>query len=759
LNHANTNMSKNMSNSVDRIEASDSRIGELQIQLDRAHAQMLTADMVRKELEDTLEAEQYTWELRVQDQERTIDQLQRECAVLVDDLEQCRSQWKEAEDGWTKEVQELQDQLEKAQQEAMHWKATKAEKGQDGQGDYNENFQEKLQVLEQERNELQSCLDEALKELEAVDAELTGGTDGHLQAENDRLQHMLQEREDSVMEPLQHLYRWVLERDGEEEKVHTSPRDARELLASIQSHLQRMPANDNDKDLSATRSQVTELEAQLSAYRGDLHAREESSAELRASLKEAVALLKPLQDAVGKAEKEKVVLRLQLESMNNDSPATEEMQRELRLAQRAMHAKDDEIEHLQDDIETLELQLSRAKVLAASNAIALSAKSEETPVLSKAREELKAKRNAERTLKQLLKDAQTRFNTLHQQNAEVEAMNNELQSRLHQAEDSLVLQPSGSDEPEYMQRSIETRDSTVKAFESKLQVQQDELEKKEVELRKVHRELEHAKASLRSFDDEGESKLFHTQTRVKELESKLTQVVAELKSKRESERKLNKSLKEALGLLKPLQMHLEEAEDEKIELRDELLAVRRRLGEESSVRSREIPSEQNVEKILHLESTIGELERENSQLHDALEEMSQSLNVSHLSGMSQKNESRLKEEIVEVKSRYEVTQSRLEDAYLENHTLVEALNKREREENDMAQEIQILRGELDNAKFVATSALVKVEELNMANALNHESDDVDRDLLFKEKSREYDREMRNARKNSGRREQVPYRLT
>jgi hypothetical protein len=35
--------------------------------------------------------------------------------------------------------------------------------------------------------------------------------------------------------------------------------------------------------------------------------------------------------------------------------------------------------------------------------------------------------------------------------------------------------------------------------------------------------------------------------------------------------------------------------------------------------------------------------------------------------MSQKNESRLKEEIVEVKSRYEVTQSRLEDD-LENHT-------------------------------------------------------------------------------------------
>jgi chromosome segregation ATPase len=719
--------------------------------------------MVRKELEDTLEAEQYTWELRVQDQERTIDQLQQECAVLVDDLEQCRSQWKDAEDGWTKEVQELQLQLEQAQQEAMHWKAVKAKQSKgtqtNGQGDYNEAFKEKLQVMEQERNELQSCLDEALKELEAVDAELTGGNDGHLQAENDRLQDMLQEREDSVMEPLQHLYRWVLERDGEEANERTSPRDARELLTAIQSHLQRMPVNANDKDLSATRSQVAELEGQLSAYRGDLHAREESSAELRASLKEAVALLKPLQDAVGKAEKEKIILRQKLESMSNDSPATEELQRELKLARRAMHAKDDEIEHLQDDIETLELQLSRAKVLAASNAIAL-AKSAETPVLSKAREELKAKRNAERTLKQLLKDAQTRFNTLHQQNAEVEAMNNELQSRLHQAEDSLVLQPSGSDEPEYLQRSSETRDSTVQALEGKLQVQQGELEKKEVELRKVYRELEHARSTLRSFDDEGESKLFHTQTRVKELESQLTQTAAELKATRESERKLNKSLKEALGLLKPLQSHLEEAEDEKNELRDELMAVRKRLGDESSVRSREVPSELNVEKISHLESTIRELEQENSQLHDALEEMSQSLNVSHLSGMSQKNESRLKEEIVEVKSRYEVTQSRLEDAYSENHTLVEALNKRGRAENDMAQEIQILRGELENAKFVATSALVQVEELNMANALNnHDSGDIDRDLLFKEKSREYEREMRNARQNGVRRDQVPYRLT
>jgi chromosome segregation ATPase len=745
----------NGSHNNEQMMASDSRIGELQVQLDRAHAQMLTADMVRKELEDTLEAEQYTWELRVQDQERTIDQLQRECAVLVDDLEECRSQWKEAEDGWTKEVQELQSQLEAAQQDVKIWKAAKAEKGKDVKDDHV--LKGKLQVLEQERNELQSCLDEALKELEAVDAELQGENEGQLQAENARLQRTLVERDTLILEPLQHLYRWVLERDGEEENknVHTSPRDARELLAAIQSHLQRMPAN--DKDLSATRAQVAELESQLSVYRGDLHAREESSADLRASLKEAVALLKPLQDAASKAEREKVALRRQIEDLQKEDSVAGELQRELQQAKRALQAKDDELEHLRHDIESLELQLSRAKVMAASNVIAASPiATPETPVLSKAREELRAKRAAEKTLKQLLKDAQNRFNTLHKQNAEVESMNNELQDRLHQAEEDLELKPSESDEPESMQR--------VQALESKLLVQQGELAKKEVELRNIQRELEHSRSALRPFDDDGEDKLFHTQTRVKELELKLSQTTTDLKAKRESEKKLNKSLREALGLLKPLQMHLEEAEDEKNELRDELLAVRTRQGEGQSVRSRDIPSEQNGETIAHLEDTVRQLEQENSQLHDALEDMSQSLNVSHLSGKSQKSESRLKEEIVEVKSRYDVTKSRLEDAYVENHTLVEALNKREQEESDMMQEIQILRGELANAKFVATSALVKVEELTMANveqlSLNHgDGHDVDRDLLFKEKSREFDREMRSARQNGGRREKVPYRLT
>jgi hypothetical protein len=49
----------------------------------------------------------------------------------------------------------------------------------------------------------------------------------------------------------------------------------------------------------------------------------------------------------------------------------------------------------------------------------------------------------------------------------------------------------------------------------------------------------------------------------REIERQLASVKQDLLLKAEAERMLNESLKEALGLLRPLQMHLETAEKEK----------------------------------------------------------------------------------------------------------------------------------------------------------------------------------------------------
>jgi predicted nuclease with TOPRIM domain len=236
---------------------------------------------------------------------------------------------------------------------------------------------------------------------------------------------------------------------------------------------------------------------------------------------------------------------------------------------------------------------------------------------------------------------------------------------------------------------------------------------------------------------------------VRKLEADLASKEEQLLAKKEAEKALNRSLKDALGLLKPLQMHLEDAENEKKEIAKELQDLKRQLagdGSRSTVGARSV----DADAVRDLEITVRQLEKENSQLHDALENMSQSLNASHLSGgAGVKNDARLREELVELKSRYEVTQGRLEDAFVENHTLVEALQKREREEKELSNEVKTLREklkitqvELENAKFIATSALVKVEELTMKHV--ELGSGLDHDSLYKEKAKQLDQEMKGA---------------
>ena len=739
-NNSPTSTNRHLSFEEQSADARDARVGELQVQLDRAHAQILTADMVRKELEDTLEAEQYTWELRVQDQERTIEQLQQECGQLADDLDQCRKQWKEAEDTWSHDLQELQSKLAAVQQEAQHWKSMQKDTKEVGE------LKERLLIMEQERSELQSCLDEALKELEAVDAELQGDSTSALREENKRLREMVGKQDSRVLEPLQHLYRWLLERDGIEATKHSSLNDSRELLAAIKSHLELTPSS--DKDIGAAKKHVADLQSQLSVYRGDLKAREESTLELRASLKEAVSLLKPLQDAVAKADLEKARMQETINRLK-ESGADSEKNVEIRVLRQSLREKDEEIDTLREAIESLELQLSRAK-LETANGVMQNQRSVIAPKtpdsLTKAREEIRAKRAAEMNLKQLLRDAQSRFNNTHRQ------------GDVDQSDSRSI---ASSDIVNTLQHTIETRDAKLHELESETQVLRGELARKDVEIRTLGKKMLEAENSA-GRHHEGDSS-----ESMPNLKKQLATTMQQLKEKKEVEKALNKSLKEALGLLKPLQSHLEEAEQEKRNMAKEMRFLRQKLGEPASS-SKGSPDDNKDKDSPHgtvrdLEVFVRQLEMENSQLYETIEDMSQSINVSHLSGVSNNNngDAKAKEALVEMKSRYEVTKGRLEDAYLENQTLLEGLKKRDKEEKAMVDELHVLReklkkseAELENAKFIATSALVKVEELTMANveqlSLNSS---VEQEALYQEKVKEYEQASAQQRRN-----RAPYRL-
>jgi chromosome segregation ATPase len=809
---------------------------ELQLQLDRAHAQILTADMVRKELEDTLEAEQYTWELRVQDQERQIAELQQDCATLVNDLEAVRQQYKSSQHEKDEMLQELSNKLAATQLELARYKSNSnsgpvvdTSTSSTDQQQVLE-LQQKLVALEQERAELQACLDEALKELEAVDAELQADPSAALRVENEALQKqlvLLQRNNNNsneggdvvvaerILEPLVQLHRLVLQRDGvpaeqiqaalkqhrsssssSKNKPAATARDAQQVIAAIQLHLDQVSREQksrgditmnsagggNEKDLASMRQQVRELQAQISVYKGDLQARDESSAELRTSLKEAVSLLKPLQDAVSKADREKSRLQARIQELQKNqlqkgaAPPTESEQLERKKLRQELMDKDKEIDDLRHQVDHLEVQLTKTKAMAASGLIAAHKTPSPTTAAgsgssvagagdsptsevgeSKARAKLRAKRAEEQQLKQLLRDAQSRFKSLHQQNAEVESKNIELQGRLNaeqlnspnaSSNDRSIMVPSIEEHQELMQ-ALQEREMALEEVENELKVHKGELAKKAVEMRTLERELEQARleaaghgtssSSARSTSSAGGGNnanvdtpaLHEAKSRVQFLERKLNETDKELRHKRETERSLNRSLKEALNLLRPLQMHLEEAEREKRELAMELQDLQNRLDEvandggndhhddsmddpamdgggggikKSSGGSSKMGSKDTVAlHVKELEYAVRQLEKENAQLHDALEDMSHSINASHVSGTTNKHQAeaataRLRDEFKELKKSHDVTQSRLEDMFVENHTLVEALKKREKEEVELAEEVNILRRQLERAE-------------------------------------------------------------
>ena len=684
-------------------DSKNEKVGELEVQLDRAHAQILTADMVRKELEDTLEAEQYTWELRVQDQERQIVKLQELCDTLSQDLEQCRSQWKEAEVGWNQELNELKDELAMARSQLQH----QSENGNNN--DRQRDLFQKIHQLESERAELQSCLDEALKELEAVDEELKteGGEKGKKTGNNAEL-----------TESLKHLLRWIYQEGPIETRVghkqlSSLDNNPQEIISLIQKALEdwleitSQTANLEGFSSSLRRpddqATIDKLSNQVSFYEQELKSREETSAELRESLKEAVSLLKPLQDAVAQSEEEKNAMQQQLQDLEQDR----------RSSQNEVVQQSQRINMLQEQVSSLEEQLGEEKRFSSARESLLKAQAQNvTPLkqtiqtndddalasIKKAREELRRKRETESNLQQLLKDAQSRFNTLHDRNEDMNARNRELQGRIEQ------LGTDGEEE------KSDKANGTLLAT----------LAERDEEVRSLRLELERMRVSMQNESSQ-HSSMGNNQGLQEELEFMRRDVA----QREHVNRVLNKSLKEALGLLKPLQMHLEEAEQEKTQISAELRSLRKRFRQlqmEGDDHSRSTHTggvgDVSIELIKmkdELEETVRQLEIENSQLHDALEDMTED-------GRQNNSDAKLRQKFVELNSRYEVTQNKLENAQVENLALAKALKQKEVEERKRQEDIVLLEEELRksetelaNAKRVAQTALVKVEELTMSN--------------------------------------------
>jgi hypothetical protein len=84
------------------------------------------------------------------------------------------------------------------------------------------------------------------------------------------------------------------------------------------------------------------------------------------------------------------------------------------------------------------------------------------------------------------------------------------------------------------------------------------------ELQSLHNELQGAQQRVQDLDNSGVSdgvsnELQQVEALVRELELELSEKSKALAARRDAERALNKSLKDAIGLIKPLQMAVTDA--------------------------------------------------------------------------------------------------------------------------------------------------------------------------------------------------------
>lgn len=554
---------------------------------------------------------------------------------------------------------------------------------------------------------------------------------------------------------LEDMRRQVSTADGADSIARSKSLDATDAISSA-------GGRDFTRELNMEKARATSLQQQLSSANDSARAREESNVDLRNSLKEAVSLLKPLKEHVAQAESQKEDLRKELARSKQriddlekqvasqtagptkESPSTST---DLRLRQ-----KEEEVERLQKEVKDMNealfdtrLELSDAQQRlarssppgAASRGISdESSTSSSRPAAQASNQSTNQESDA--NIRIQLQRAQ---NDLNDKRRAEEELKQQLQALTHDHEELIRLR------------------QTLQDAEQKLQTKDDEITKIREHLRQTQICLDDLTGTNDAPDDinrlsanEAKKRLGAAQFRVSQLEEELAhlneeldtttcaemmlketsakleadllEMSSDLEAKKETERTLNKSLKEAVDILKPLQGHVMTVEKEKAALLQRLKTTESRIEELESSSARGLPSpppppppgrndDRAVRRLKQekelLKQRIHQLER------DAIDVDQQTLG----STMTQ-NVQRLQEQLVDVQARYEKSRKMLDQSAKTNANLLQDLREMEDEDEEAQEQIALLEQtlmekdkELVAAKQIATTAMVKVDSMSV----------------------------------------------
>jgi len=554
---------------------------------------------------------------------------------------------------------------------------------------------------------------------------------------------------------LEEMRRQVSTADGADSIARSKSMDATDAISSA-------GGRDLTRELNMEKARATSLQQQLSSANDSARTREESNADLRNSLKEAVSLLKPLKEHVAQAESQKEDLRKELARSKQriddlekqvasqtagptkESPSTST---DLRLRQ-----KEEEVERLQKEVKDMNealfdtrLELSDAQQRlarssppgAASRGISdESSTSSSRPAAQASNQSTNQESDA--NIRIQLQRAQIDLND--KRRAE-EELKQQLQALTHDHEELIRLRQTLQD----AEQKLQTKDDEITRIREQLRQTQiclddltgtndapddinrlsaNEAKKRlgaaQFRVSQLEEELAHLNEEL---DTTTCAEMMLKQTSAK-LEADLLEMSSDLEAKKETERTLNKSLKEAVDILKPLQGHVMTVEKEKAALLQRLKTTESRIEELESSSARGLPSPppppppgRNDDRAVRrleqekelLKQRIHQLER------DAIDVDQQTLG----STMTQ-NVQRLQEQLVDVQARYEKSRKMLDQSAKTNANLLQDLREMEDEDEEAQEQIALLEQtlmekdkELVAAKQIATTAMVKVDSMSV----------------------------------------------
>ena len=315
------------------------------------------------------------------------------------------------------------------------------------------------------------------------------------------------------------------------------------------------------------------LEKQLMRTKGDLEAKEAASNDLRNSLKEAVALLTPLKEQVAQSERQKRGLESELNDARTrislwetgalrgegSSSGNAKLMKTLKGKEEQINRLEAELSEVRPGGSTSPRSGRRAH---ASDQYSNEEADRLRRKLQSSQEELKARKETEYELARIVDDYRRQLEFLQKEHEALIAKKDDLERQLMNKPGNVAE----SDDIHHLKGTIIDNIGEMKAKD-------EEIARLQLVLRRRAGGNDQVGGGT-----EVERKLNESMQIEADLKAELDVAVAELKSKDEKERSLNRSLSEAVNILKPLQQHVETAEMEKESLLRELAAAQERNG-------------------------------------------------------------------------------------------------------------------------------------------------------------------------------------